>query len=197
VIALLDIAAIRKTVVTGLKDYLGIPVIRSNQTGEPPKYPYLSYGIITLASANNGTWGEYEDGIDRKPVTQTWSITVQSNDVSEAMEYTLKAREWFEHVGRLYLNDNDIIVQTVGNIGNRDNMLTIEYEYRNGFDVVLWFLSEVKNPSAETGYIESVQLVEGKVVEKQDTEQIMKDMESELEEHEALAQKLANRLTGR
>lgn len=194
---MLDITAIRKNIVEGLSQYLSLRVIRSNQTGEPPAYPYLSYTITILESANNGTWGEYEDGIDRKPVTQTWSITVQSDDVSEAMEYTMKAREWFEHVGRKYLSDNDIIVQSVGSIGNRDNMLTIEYEYRNGFDVVLWFLSEVENPNAENGYIEGVDFEEGKHIEKQDTEQIMKDMENELEEHEALAQKLANRLTGR
>ena len=74
---------LRETVVTGLKDYLGVPVIRGNQNAEPPDYPYVSYNITTFESANNGTWGEYKDGIDRIPVTQNWSISVQSDKYDE------------------------------------------------------------------------------------------------------------------
>lgn len=155
---MIDFDAIRKTVVKGLKDYLNISVIRSNQTGELPSYPYLSYTITTPLSANNGTWGKYEDGTDRKPVTQTWSLTVQSDDMREAMELTIKAHEWFDHVGRAYLNDNDVIVQSITGVSNRDNMLTIEYEYRNGFDVVFWMLNEVENVTEATGTIETVVL---------------------------------------
>ena len=47
---------LRETVVKGLKDYLNVPVIRGNQNAEPPDYPYVSYNITTLESANNGTW---------------------------------------------------------------------------------------------------------------------------------------------
>lgn len=154
---MIDFDAIRKTVVKGLKDYLNIPVIRSNQAGEVPPYPYLSYTITTALSANNGTWGKYEDGIDRKPVTQTWSLTVQSDDMREAMELTIKAHEWLEHVGRAYLNDNGVIVQSITGISNRDNMLTVEYEYRNGFDMVLWLLSEAEDTVTVTGYVEGVE----------------------------------------
>ena len=155
---MIDLQGTGSVIVKGLKDYLSIPVIRSNQTGEPPPYPYMSYTITSLAADNNGTWGKYEDEKDRKPMTQTWSITVQSDNAMEAMELTLKARDWLDHVGTLYLNDNQIIVQSVTSVSNRDNMITIEYEYRNGFDVVFWFLNETDDVTMETGYIETVEL---------------------------------------
>lgn len=151
---LIDLEAIRKTVAKGLRDYLKIPVIRSNQTGGPPKYPYLSYTITNIMQENKGTWGQYDDDKDRKPYTQYWSITVQSDDAPEAMNLTLMAHEWLDHIGTTYLNDNSVIVQSVGSINNRDNILTIEYEYRNGFDVVLWLLSDVPSINETTGYIE-------------------------------------------
>lgn len=148
---------LRKTVVTGLIEHLGVPVIRSNQNAEPPKYPYASYTVTIAESANNGTYGEYEDGIDRLPVTQTWSITVQSDKEDESISLAGKARDWLTHSGRIYLNDNDVIVQSVTDITNRDNMISIEYEYKNGFDVVFWLMNEVER---EVEIIERVKIRE-------------------------------------
>lgn len=142
---MIDIDNLRSTVVKGLKEYLGVPVIRSNQTNTPPNYPYASYTITTTESANNGTYGVYSDGIDRLPVTQTWSITVQSDKYDESLKLTSKAKEWLQHVGTVYLNDNDVIVQSVTDITNRDNMISIEYEYRHGFDCVFWLMTETEN----------------------------------------------------
>lgn len=152
---------LRETVVTGLKDYLGVPVIRGNQNAEPPDYPYVSYNITTLESANNGTWGEYKDGIDRIPVTQNWSISVQSDNYSESIALASKAREFLCHTGTCYLNDNDVIVKRVGEITNRDNLISIEYEYKNGFDVVFWIMMEVNNPIERIGEIENLQIKGG------------------------------------
>lgn len=180
---MIDTDTIRKIVIKGLKDHLGIEVVRSNQTGEPPAYPYLSYTITTPQHENGGTWGEYEDGKERKPFTQTWSITVQSDNATEAMKLTSKAHEWLDHTGTTYLNDNDVTVQSVGSIGNRDNMITIEYEYRCGFDVVFWALSEIDSTKEEAGYIESIEFNNTQVVRDPTPEE--------------LADKLQTRLTGR
>ena len=117
---------LRETVVTGLKDYLGVPVIRGNQNAEPPDYPYVSYNITTFESANNGTWGEYKDGIDRIPVTQNWSISVQSDKYDEIITLANKARGFLCHTGICYLNDNGVIIQRVGEITKRDNLISIE-----------------------------------------------------------------------
>lgn len=157
---MVDNEGLRKTVVKGLQGYLNIPVVRGNQNAAPPDYPYLSYTVTTLESANNGTWGEYEDGTDRIPVTQTWSITVQSDKDSESVTLASKAREFLCHIGTCYLNDNDVIVQSVTNITNRDSLITIEYEYRNGFDVSFWMMNEEKNPIEKIGTIEKVNIRE-------------------------------------
>lgn len=152
---------LRETVVTGLKEYLGIPVIRGNQSTEPPKYPYVYYNITTLESANNGTWGEYSDNVDRIPINQTWSITVQSDNYSESIALASKAREFLCHTGTCYLKDNNVIVQRVGDITSRDNLISIDYEYKNGFDVVFWIMVEVDNPIERIGKIENLQIKGG------------------------------------
>ena len=149
---------IREHVVTGLNGYLKVPVIRSNQNQKPPPYPYVVYTITTLESANNGTFGEYADGIDRKAVTQVWSISAVAETNDESVELASKAKEWLDHIGTFYLNENDVIVQSSTGITNRDNVLSVEYEYRNGFDVVFWTYSEVGNPLDGTGYIETVKI---------------------------------------
>lgn len=142
---MVDFENLRETVVTGLKKYLNCPVIRNNQSAEPPAYPYVSYTITTLMAENKGTYGEYEDGKARKPVTQTWSITAQSDDNTESITLANKAREWLDYVGTVYLNDNNVIVQSVTGVTNRDNVLTTDYEYKNGFDCVFWCCDEVDN----------------------------------------------------
>lgn len=141
---MIDYENIRRIVSKGLKDYLKCPVIRSNQAVEAPDYPYVSYTITTLASENKGTYGEYADGIYRKPVNQIWSVTVLSDNDSECVNLAEKAREWFDLAGHIYLSDNNVVVQSVGSVTNRDNFITIDYEYRKGFDVTFSLFDEVK-----------------------------------------------------
>lgn len=153
---MIDYENMRATVCNGLRAYLGCPVIRSNQNESPPPYPFLSYTITTPMSENRGTYGDYEDGARRKPVTQIWSITSLSDDNSESVTLAVKAREWLDCFGTTYLSDSGVIVQSVGGITNRDNFLTAEYEYRNGFDCVFWLYDTVENTAEEDGYIETV-----------------------------------------
>lgn len=155
---MIDYENTRTTVVKGLKDYLNCVIIRSNQNNEPPAYPYGSYTVITLASQNNGTWQEHEDGKDRLAVLQTWSLSFLSDNNSESVELASKAREWFSRSGVNYLNENGVIVQSVGSVQNRDNILSVEYEYNNGFDVVFWLYDTTDSVVQNNGYIESVDL---------------------------------------
>lgn len=155
---MIDNENLRLKVVKELKNYLQIPIIRGNQNAEPPKYPYLSYNVTTVASENNGTYGEYSDGIDRKPVTQTWSITAQSDDENEALQLALKAHDWLDHIGRAYLSDNHIIVQSITSVTSRDSILTIEYEYKKGFDIVFWLYDEIENPIEYVGEIKTADI---------------------------------------
>lgn len=152
---MIDYENIRKVVCKGLKDYIQRPVIRQNQVAEIPEYPYVSYTITTLASENKGTYGQYDGGIQAKPLTQIWSITAQSDNDIECMSLISKCREWLDNVGTIYLNDNNVVVRWVGNITNRDNILTTDYEYRKGFDVT-FAIADVVESKIET--IENVEM---------------------------------------
>ncbi len=133
-----------KTVASGMKKYVGCPVIRTNQNQTPPAYPYISYTITTPATENKGTYGEYEDGKARKPVKQIWSITAQSDDDLEALNLSNKAREWLDYFGTVYLDDNGVIVESVGNVTNRSNLLTAEYQHKYGFDCYFSTFDEIE-----------------------------------------------------
>lgn len=155
---LIDVDKLKQVVVSGLKEYLDCIVIRANQNTEPPAYPYVSFTITTLASANNGTYEEHEDGTTRKLFKQTWSITAQSDKESESVNLALKAREWLDYSGRVYLRNNGVVVQSVTNITNRDNVLTVEYEYKNGFDVVFYLFDEAENNIEKSGIVDTIDL---------------------------------------
>ena len=146
---MIDYENLRLTVAKGLKDYLGCPVIKSNQTAEAPPYPYVSYTFTTLMTENKGTYGEYEDGNARKPVNSIISVTAQSDDSIESVTLANKAREWLDYAGTVYLNDNGVIVQSVGTVTNRDNVLTVGYEYKNGFDAVFWLFDTIEKPAPQ------------------------------------------------
>ena len=148
----------REAVASGLREYLGIPVIRANQTAKAPAHPYATYNVTTPAQDNNGTYQQHEDGIDRLLVRTAWSITVLAKDWDESVELATKAREWFTHTGRAWLADHGITVQSATAVDNRDNLLTVEYERKNGFDVFFYVYDEAENPSKASGIIESVEV---------------------------------------
>ena len=154
---MINTETIKTTVVTGLGIYCGVPVIRSNQNELPPVYPYLVFTVITPESENNGTFGEYEDGIDRRPSSQGWSISAVADTHSESLRLASKAKDWLDRVGTTYLNDRGVICQETTAVTNRDSFLTVEYEYRNGFDATFWTLSEIESDDADgPGEIRSV-----------------------------------------
>lgn len=155
---MIDYEKTREIIVKGLKSYGERPVIRQNQDKEPPEYDYLAYTITTLAGENKGTYGVYADGTQRKSFNQIWSISAVSDNDTQSVLLAAKAREWFDNVGTTYLNDNGIIVQSVGSITNRDNLLTVGYEYKKGFDVVFTIEDIVGNNTDQSGEIESYEL---------------------------------------
>lgn len=170
---------IRSTTVKNLRTYLGIPFVRSNQTAPMPKMPYGRYTITTLATANNGTFGEYEDNIARKPVKQIWSLTFEADNYEESVSYANKARNWFEYVGTTVLSDNDVIVESVGNVTDRSNLLTADYQYAHGFDVTFWAMDEIEMPEAEE--IEVVELAEVEVVNPPTADELNEKLEQRLD----------------
>jgi hypothetical protein len=151
---MIDFNNMRQAIVKGLSAYLDCPVIRSNQNAPLPPYPFISYTITTVMNENKGTYGEYEDGTARKSFTQTWSISASSDDNSVSVELATKARAWFDFAGTLYFDDNDIVVQSVGGVTNRDNVLSVDYEYKNGFDVFFTIEDVINIDYEQIGWIE-------------------------------------------
>ena len=133
-----------------VQNHLNVPVIASNQSAPSPKLPFVSYTVITLMKTNNGTYGEYLETqnnetikIYRKEFQQIWSFTAQSDNDAESKTIALKLYDYFDRIGITDFSDNGIVIQRIGDITNRDNLLTIEYEYRNGFDVTFAFMNEI------------------------------------------------------
>jgi hypothetical protein len=172
-----------QAIVKGLSSYLSIPVIPSNQNAAPPGYPYISYTVTSPVSANKGTYSEHEDGTASKQFTQTASFTALSDNELESVQFATMARAYFDYAGTVFLNDNDVVVQSVGGVTNRDNFLTVEYEYKNGFDVFFALNDVIAIDYDAIGWIEEATI--------NDTEFVQEPTEEEL------AEKLAKRLSGR
>lgn len=139
---------INLVITEGLKAVTGCEVVKSNLAGVPiPPYPYISFSILSTETRRGTYSGK---GVRYMPLTQTWSFTVQGDDDDEAMEKAMEARDWLEEAGRLQLGDHGIIVQRVDAVQNRDTLLTVNYEYRKGFDAVLSLMNLVQEPEEET-----------------------------------------------
>ena len=149
------------TIVENLKQFLTTPqrpceIVRQNQIAEIPSYPYVSYTVITPANVHTGTYSETEEGILYRNIQQTWSFTTQSDDQDEALELAYKIFDYFTAAGVQFLADNEIIIRRVGGISPRDNLISIQYEYRNGLDVTFGLLYTIEKPDIET--IETVKM---------------------------------------
>ena len=161
---MIDYRETEKIIVNGLQEWLKSkgydrPVIRSNQTAPVPDYPYLSYTITTAVMADMKGYSIAEDGTRYKPFAQVWSFTAQAESAVDSFELAMLAYDWFALTGNTYLNDNNIVVQRVGNINNRDNLITIEYENRHGFDVEFTLTHILDKTDCETaGYINSAEI---------------------------------------
>lgn len=155
---MIDYKNIRDTVCQGIKEKLGLTIIRSSQNQVSPPYPYCSYTVTSVMSANNGTYSIVKSNNTTtayKEVTQIWSITVMSDKYEECVEKAMKLRNFLDFSGRDYLKDNNVIVQQITGITNRDNMISIDYEYRQGFDVVFSGLDVIEDGRE---YIEDIEI---------------------------------------
>lgn len=153
-------------IVSGLQDYLQTfkdecYVVMANQTSPIPPYPYVAYTITTTVGNTSGGYGLFNDGKHYKQMNQIWSFTVQSNAQTECNNIALAAYDYFAHHSYRYLSDNNISVINITNMTSRDNLITAEYEYRQGFDVtfgVMHSITPTQDENEDT--IEHVSVVE-------------------------------------
>jgi hypothetical protein len=160
----IDYKEAKTLIVKGLQEWLEskghkCPVARANQTAPMPSYPYISFTIPNPLVSSQDGYSVMDDGTRCKQMVQTWSFTVQGDDEDTVQEIALLAYDWFSLTGNTFLSDNNIVAQRVGNITNRDNLLTIEYEYRRGFDVDFLLIQKLEKADGEAaGYIETADI---------------------------------------
>lgn len=155
---MIDFKRIRTVIADALSKYAACPVVLANQIAHIPRHPYISFTVTTPVGANNGTYGAYEDGIYRKPINQIWSFTAQSGAPDEAQELALKAHNYFDYVGVTSLVESGIVVSRLGDITGRDSLLSVNYEYRCGFDVTFGLMDEIDSRELDEGEIKTTDI---------------------------------------
>ncbi|MDE6021172.1 MAG: hypothetical protein K2H01_09300 [Ruminococcus sp.] len=139
---MLAISDIEPKIVTALENYAGCPVVLSNQTAPSPPYPYISYTITTPVHNTDGTYC-MKDGVYYQPMLQTWSITAHSDDSRACQKLGMRVYDFFARSGRMALHKIGTAVSSKTNLMNRDNYLTIQYEYRCGMDVTFRMMHQL------------------------------------------------------
>ena len=159
----MNIREVEKSIIAGLERYLSsvdrpCKVVLANLNTPMPNYPYIAYTPIQAVVQNDATYGIDENGNRIKAFDSTFSFTVQSDSEDESVFLAVKARRWFDAVGITYLSDNGISVKRISSVTNRDNLISIEYEYKNGFDVTFILLDVISPSEFESdGFIEQAE----------------------------------------
>lgn len=163
---LIELQTIQRKMLSLLEEYTGCTIVPSNTTKQMPPYPYISYTLID-ANTRKGTYAAHT-GVKEvegeeipttfltMPLKLKYSLTVQSESDMNAFMIALLIKDFFEEAKRQELADNGVIVADVGGITPRDNMLTIDYEYRKGLDVTLTLNNVLE--TADTGEISNVSM---------------------------------------
>lgn len=118
-----------------------MPVIMSDQSGPAPDYPYITYTVTSPYLPNGGPnySTAVEDGnmVERfeRHIDLVISFTALSGDPDEAMAYAMLMIEYYQNRASYELREVGVVVVSVSNVQNRDNLLTIDYERRCGIDV--------------------------------------------------------------
>ncbi|MBR5823729.1 MAG: hypothetical protein IKY67_06270 [Paludibacteraceae bacterium] len=153
--------AIESVIVNGLKSYLSTAerpceVVMQNQVAHIPPYPYVSYTITSPINEMKGTYSKAEDGTLYRNILQTWSITVQSDEYDEALQLGMQIVDYFTAVGIFDLSNENIVVRNTTNLTARDNLLTIQYEYRHGLDVTFGLVYSIE--PLNNSFIETIEI---------------------------------------
>ena len=153
---------LRNLMVKSLEEYLGIPVVLSDQTAPVPEYPFCYYSVIT-SYAPTGEQGNYYNNSnpDGESVTSTrveqpgatvsftfcsvnrWTKDPETGiekepyiyGEDEAQNYAEMAQGFFLHVAYAELSNRGIVVVEVTNAANRTSLVVDEAARRWGFDV--------------------------------------------------------------
>lgn len=144
----MDYKEIRNTIVKGLHEFLNVPVVPTDDIGDKPDYPYISYKFTTLKMPQ-GSHNLYRDVVKsnddkfqydveytrKEQPKMVLSMNSYSEDEVEAYQLALEMEAWFKFYGYMYLKENGIIIVDIGNVQDRTIRIVDNYEKRQGFDV--------------------------------------------------------------
>ena len=137
----------RNDIVKGLHAHVGVNVVPTDTADRKPKYPYMSYKIITSHDSNTfslvdavvpSTTSGFEHDVkvtSKEQAHFTMSVNAYSLDEDEAHNLAAKAADWFKFHGYHYLVGCNIVVISVGSVADRTAQIVDDYERRYGFDV--------------------------------------------------------------
>ncbi|MFQ3854545.1 LIC_12616 family protein [Leptospira kirschneri] len=130
-----------------LSEYLGIEVVRKNQSSPRPQYPYAGYGVL-LRNKDLANLRYPQSVADDTKVSTLYVIPeaakislsfygteVNSGNPLDALyDLSAKAREWLELIGKSVIESIGIVIDDFGSIQDRTTLLDVTYEYQTGFD---------------------------------------------------------------
>jgi len=151
--------------IKALSAHIGIGFIRSEQSGERPAYPFMSYKIL---SSDAGTAQEmiettvdesFEDDTIVKRSVRESKIVISLNFFSDEKGYgdlfniADEAYSWIDSLAGLEAADEiGIGVSVVGYIQDRTVFFETEYEYKFGFDF------EVRDKAVKTEIVDTIDI---------------------------------------
>lgn len=130
---MIDYKLIMSSIIKIIKADTGKPVVPQNNTNDMPAYPFCTY---TITSPYLSVSSSYEDETLNETVEMVISLTWCAKDLFEAATYTQRTAAGLKHQkNRQILTENGITIVKCLNFGNRDTFLSIDTEFRNGFDL--------------------------------------------------------------
>ncbi|WP_078125874.1 phage neck terminator protein [Leptospira alexanderi] len=134
-----------RSLMSSLSEYLGVQVIRKNQDGPRPAYPYCGYGVLArnkdLASLHYAKLNSDSTKVSNLyviPESVKISLSFYNANTDRPLDvlYDLSAaaREWLEIHGKAATEAIGVICDDFGAIQDRTTLLDVVYEYQAGFD---------------------------------------------------------------
>ena len=128
-----------------VKKTCGVELVYAQATDQQPKYPYISYSIITAEQETTADWL----GANRLIIISL-QIDCHSDDAITASETIRELREaLMSPIYRDYLKRADIVPQTISETQNRTILQDVNYDQCFGFDADFLVRVGVEHTEAE------------------------------------------------
>jgi hypothetical protein len=137
-----------KQIFNRLSEYIDVLIIRSDQRGQPPRYPFITYKNINMnnESAHQNYRLVEENSIDPtnsdvvlyEHSDETYSLNFMDKErVDRIKSYSAQVMQWFKSIDGIgFCKARGIVCQLIDNqVQDRTLFLDAYHESRYGFDV--------------------------------------------------------------